>query len=77
MTMKHHGDAVADLREFVEILACQEDRGTCSRKIEQRLTDDGGSPGIDAPCRLAHDENGGIAQDFASNHKLLQIAAGQ
>src|SRR6202023_1949853 len=52
MAVKHHGDAVGDLREFVEVLAGDEHRGARGRKIDQRLSDDSGGAGIDAPGRL-------------------------
>src|SRR3954466_15540125 len=37
--VEHHGDAVGDLREFVEILAGHEHGSAGRSEIEQRLTD--------------------------------------
>src|SRR3954467_14002892 len=53
VTVEHHGDAVGDLGELVEILAGHEQGGACGCEVEQRLADDGGGTGIDAPGRLA------------------------
>ena len=46
-------------------------------EIDQRLANDRGGAGIDAPGRLADDENAGLAQDFAADDEFLQIAAGE
>ena len=46
-------------------------------EIEQGLPDHGGRTRIDAPGRLAHDQHGRVAQDFAADDELLQIAAGE
>src|ERR1700748_2698315 len=39
MAVKHHGDAVGDLREFVQILAGDQQGGARRRKVDQRLPD--------------------------------------
>ena len=43
----------------------------------QRLADDGGGAGIDAPGRLADHQHAGLAQDFAADDEFLQVAAGE
>ncbi len=75
--MEHHGDAVGDVSEFVKVLTGDEDGRARSGKIEQRLTNDGGSARIDAPCRLADHQHDGIAQDLAADDEFLQVAAGE
>ena len=75
--VKHHRDAVGDLGKFVEVLADHQHGGAAAGKIEQRLADDGGGAGIDAPGRLADHQHAGFAQDFAADDEFLQIAAGQ
>src|SRR5450432_1673667 len=51
MAVEHHGDAVGDLGEFVEILAGDQHRCTGGCEIEQRLADPGCRTGVDAPRR--------------------------
>src|ERR1700754_3291556 len=46
MAVEHHGDAVGDLRELVEVLAGDEHGGACGCEIEQRLADHGRGAGI-------------------------------
>src|SRR6202011_4088350 len=46
--VEHHGDAVGDLGEFIEILARHQHRGAAGGKIEQGLPDHGGRARIDA-----------------------------
>lgn len=75
--MEHHGDAVGDLRELVEVLAGHQHGGACGCQIKQRLADHGGSARIDAPGRLAHHQHRRVAQDLASDDELLQITAGE
>src|SRR4030095_3354148 len=42
MAVEHHGDAVGDFGEFVEVLARDQHRCAAGGEIEQRLTDHGG-----------------------------------
>src|SRR3954447_6811504 len=42
--MEHHGDAVGDFGELVEVLAGHKHGGACGCEIKQRLPDDGGRP---------------------------------
>ena len=46
-------------------------------EVDQRLADGGGGAGIDAPGRLADDEDAGLAVDLAADDELLQVAAGE
>src|SRR4051794_29389275 len=55
MGVEHHGDAVGDFGELVEVLARNQYRGAAGREIEQGLPDNGGGARIPAPGRLAHD----------------------
>src|SRR5579872_4284439 len=73
--MEHHGDAVGDLLQFVQVLADDQNRAAAPGEIDQRLADDRSGAGIDAPGRLTDHQNAGIAQDFAADHEFLQIAA--
>src|ERR1700730_15333263 len=57
MAMKHHRDPVGDLGELVEVLTGNEHGCARGGEIEQRLTDNGGCAGVDAPRRLAGDED--------------------
>src|SRR5260370_22952676 len=75
MAVEHHGDPVGDLGEFVEILARHQDGGAGGGEIEQRLPDHGGGAGVDAPGRLADDEHGRVAEDFAADDEFLPNAA--
>ena len=77
LAVEHHGDAVGDLDQFVEILAGHEHGGAGSGEVEQRLADHGGGARVDAPGRLADHQHGRVAQDFAADDEFLQIAAGQ
>ena len=77
LAVKHHRDAVGDFGELVEILADDQHGGAAAGEIDQRLADDRGRAGIDAPGRLADDEDARLAQDFAADHEFLQIAAGE
>ena len=77
MAVEHHGDAVGDFGEFVEVLARHQHGGAAGGEIEQGLPDHGGGARIDAPGRLAHDQHGRVAQDFAADDEFLQIAAGE
>src|SRR4051794_26555926 len=45
-TAMDDGDAVADLEEFVEVLADDDDRRALARQVDQRLPDGGGG------CRI-------------------------
>ena len=58
--VEHHGDAVGDLGEFVEVLAGHQHGGAGGGEIEQRLADHGGGAGIDAPGRLADHQHAGL-----------------
>src|SRR3954466_7744546 len=42
VAVEHHGDAVGDFGEFIEILARHQYRGAAGREIEQGLPDHGG-----------------------------------
>src|SRR5215475_3271934 len=75
--VEHHRDAVGDLDEFIEILAGDENGGAPGCKIKQRLADDCGGAGINAPGRLVHHQHGGVSQDLTADDEFLQIAAGQ
>src|SRR5829696_2594650 len=60
-----YGDPVGHLEQFVEILADDENRAAGPRKVDQRLPDQAGRAGVDAPGRLIDD------------HELLEIAPGE
>src|SRR3954451_11452854 len=77
MAMEHHGDAVGDFRELVEVLAGHEHGGAWGCEITQRLPDHGGSAAVDAPGRLAYHQYLAIAQDLAPHDEFLDIAAGE
>src|SRR5580700_10945691 len=69
------GDAVADFKQLVEVLADDQHRGAARAKIEQGLADRRGRQRVYPPGRLIDDEQRWLAQDFAPDHELLQIAA--
>ena len=71
------GDAVGDLEDLVEVLADHQDRRAGARQVDQRLADRGRGAGIDAPGRLADDEDAGLAVDLAADDEFLQVAAGE
>src|SRR6266436_4808951 len=75
--MKHHRNPVGDFGELVEVLTGDEHGSAGGREIEQRLPDDRGRAGVDAPGRLADDEHRWISKDLATDDELLQIATGQ
>src|SRR5580704_3709052 len=75
--VEHDGDTVRDFVQFVEILADDQHRGAAGGKIDQGLTDDRCRAGVNAPGRLADDENTWLAQNLAADDELLQVAAGK
>src|ERR1700683_869688 len=75
--VEHDGDTVRDFVQFVEILADDQHRGAARGKIDQGLADDRRRAGINAPGRLANDENTRLAQNLAPDDELLQGAAGK
>src|SRR6202045_433571 len=75
--VEHHCDPVADLGEFIEVLARHQHGGAGGGEIEQRLPDHGGRARVDTPGRLADHENGGGGRNFAAADELFSNSAGQ
>jgi hypothetical protein len=77
VTVEHYRDTVGDFSEFVEVLACNQHRRALGCEIQKRLPDHRSRAGVDAPSRLAHYQEYGVAKDLAADNEFLQIAAGQ
>src|SRR4051812_32625555 len=59
--LRDHGDAVRNLEDLVEVLADDQHRRPCLRQVYQGLPDGDRGPGVDAPGRLADDQDAGFA----------------
>ena len=75
--MEHHGGTVSNLEKLIEILTHDQNSRAAAGEIDQGLANGRRRAGIDAPRRLAHHQDAGLAQDFAANDEFLQIAARQ
>ena len=71
------GDAVGDLKDFIEVLGDHQHRRAAPRQVDERLADEGGCACIDAPGGLVDDEDFGFAVEFAPHDEFLQVAARQ
>src|ERR1700730_17168095 len=74
---RHHADAVGQSKNFVEILADEQDTGAPITGSDQTLVDRGAGTGIESAARAMRDHDGRLAAELARNHQLLGITAGQ
>ena len=71
----HHGDAVADRKQFFDFFADDQNARAAAAQINERVADHGGRPHVHAPGGLFDDENARAAQNLAPDDVFLQIAA--
>ncbi len=76
-TFVQGGKAVRYLHQLIKILADHDNRRAFACQIHQRLPDRRGCGGVDTPGRLVHHQKLWLLQNFATDHKLLQVAARQ
>ena len=67
-------DAVADLEQFLEFVADNEDGDARVTQIDKLLADGSGGADVDAPCGLRGDQNLGFEADLAADDELLEVS---
>ena len=73
----HHGDAVGEREDLLQVLADQKHRAAARAERQELAVDELGRADVDAARRLRGEQDFRLARDLAGEQRLLQIAAGE
>ena len=73
----HHGDAVGQIEDVVNVVADQEDADAFLLELLDEVAHLGGLGGTERGGRLVHDQDAGVEVDRAGDGHRLALAAGE